>query len=702
MASKFIEISANNNLLYYYNTENIPNQKLVAEIVNYFDTGEGARVFSSLELLNLLWKQYNFIVENISNTDQIFDTIINLPLNPLERHVLFGLIIKWFGGYPLDAPSGTANSQVYYLFKKKLLEVFLSYPEETPEKEFCKRNFEKKKHLIKLGCILTASINNNIDATTLINLLEKQELPKINYSTFEELFNSEAAKGTFGVFKNEIEFSIKQTQYNFEFNLWLQENKNWEYGNTAQYHFFLNDKIFNEFKNYLITVQNIEDFVCQYNEDSFRVFQNNYQQLRGKFRVKRKATAEDERRFLNLKEGDILSYEPEYRNTAEAFTYLTKYYAAVYLELEKYLFTEKYKIWNEASIDTEIIELEAFIKKAQNLSFSAACEAFNHHNGDRDEFIYLRLKNGFYENLEIEKYPLINAIGNIEAKIYGRYFLFYSFLLTLQDKDQMAEKFSLKKLHEYGFKKNQIERLMKSENEDEVSFKNNKCYFASKKEDKIYHGIVAARKYFLKNTEQPYFPFTDPDLIPEYYDLKLNMYVEKERKSAGPIFIEKEVRNEFKQNELLFAQKKLNEFEQLPKFTKTFELRINIYKRYIEWLNNNGDIMQPQETETESVKLKIDQIALIHVYKGYQITRENGNEIARQYKYSSGEKLFQRFTYFSSPANRKGRPVPCTLRKLKNKIELFESIVTHLSDRAKQRANDEINILKTIFEHEYQ
>ncbi|MBM3454787.1 MAG: hypothetical protein FJX80_06520 [Bacteroidetes bacterium] len=110
----------------------------------------------------------------------------------------------------------------------------------------------------------------------------------------------------------------------------------------------------------------------------------------------------------------------------------------------------------------------------------------------------------------------------------------------------------------------------------------------------------------------------------------------------------------------------------------------------------------PHQTETETEKLKIEQIALKYAYEGIQITRENGNEIAKKFGHNSGEKLFQRFTYFLSAANRKAKPTTCTPRKLKNKIELFESVVNHLSDNSKQRAIDEINILKTIFENEYQ
>jgi hypothetical protein len=115
--------------------------------------------------------------------------------------------------------------------------------------------------------------------------------------------------------------------------------------------------------------------------------------------------------------------------------------------------------------------------------------------------------------------------------------------------------------------------------------------------------------------------------------------------------------------------------------------------------------LPPQQTETKTDKLKVNQIALIHVYEGLQITRENAGEIAAKYGYTaknSGEGLFQDYTNYCSTANRKGKPTPCTPKKLKNKIELFESVVNHLSENNKQIAIDEIKILNTILENDYQ
>lgn len=104
-------------------------------------------------------------------------------------------------------------------------------------------------------------------------------------------------------------------------------------------------------------------------------------------------------------------------------------------------------------------------------------------------------------------------------------------------------------------------------------------------------------------------------------------------------------------------------------------------------------------------QLKVRQIALIHVYEGTQITRENAKEIAAKHGYTaknSGEGLFQDYSLYCSRVNRKGKPTPFTQIKLKNKIELFESIISHLSDNKKQMALDEIIILKSYLENEFQ
>ncbi|MDX2190511.1 MAG: hypothetical protein SFY32_11670 [Bacteroidota bacterium] len=103
-------------------------------------------------------------------------------------------------------------------------------------------------------------------------------------------------------------------------------------------------------------------------------------------------------------------------------------------------------------------------------------------------------------------------------------------------------------------------------------------------------------------------------------------------------------------------------------------------------------------------KLKVPQIALIHIYEDKQITEENANEIAANYGYTaktSGKGLYHDYLKYCKTSDRKAKPTAETKKTLINKIELFKSIVNYLSEKAKQKANDEINILKTILENEY-
>ena len=145
------------------------------------------------------------------------------------------------------------------------------------------------------------------------------------------------------------------------------------------------------------------------------------------------------------------------------------------------------------------------------------------------------------------------------------------------------------------------------------------------------------------------------------------------------------------------------------------ELRATLEKTLIEWIEifkkqpidslyyyTNPEALPPQPIVKQKPELKIDQIALKYAYEGLQITRENGDKIAKEYGHNSGEKLFQRFTYFSSSANRKGKPTLCTPTKLDNKIKLIESIIELLPTDKQERAKDEVSVLKKIYEAEYQ
>lgn len=136
-------------------------------------------------------------------------------------------------------------------------------------------------------------------------------------------------------------------------------------------------------------------------------------------------------------------------------------------------------------------------------------------------------------------------------------------------------------------------------------------------------------------------------------------------------------------------------------YNEILQIKLSISKAF-QQTHFNIETLSNQPIVKQKSKLTINQIALKYVYESLQITRENGNEIAKQYGHNSGEKLFQRFTYYSSLANRKGIPNSCTPKKLDNKIKLIESVIELLPKVRQDRAKDEVLLLKTIYDTEYQ
>ena len=129
-------VSASNDLDFYFNIKNIGNSNLVFETYDYFETGPRKGTFSTLGFLNLLWEQDMYSRANLKGKPtSTLEVLKSLPLNDEQKHILFGFMLKWKGGYPIQV--WDADEKIFY----KLLEnEFLSYPYQTPEKDFCSKN----------------------------------------------------------------------------------------------------------------------------------------------------------------------------------------------------------------------------------------------------------------------------------------------------------------------------------------------------------------------------------------------------------------------------------------------------------------------------------------------------------------------------------------------------------------------------------
>lgn len=236
-------ISTKYDIDYFTDENNIGNQNLVRETIEYFTTGEGARVFNAIDFLNLLEKQYQFLKENIQNTDKVMKHLNRLALNELEKHILFGLLLKWFGGYPVNNLNEDFDTTL-----KAIQKEFLSYEGNTPEKEFCKADNTERRQLMKLSISGTNAINSGMDWITLYNAMEDDEKKNENhFQSFDSLFEAVFKDKHF---ENATVKTIQRSRYNFRFNCWLQETKGLEYGNKEQYKTFLNAETFQEYLDF--------------------------------------------------------------------------------------------------------------------------------------------------------------------------------------------------------------------------------------------------------------------------------------------------------------------------------------------------------------------------------------------------------------------------------------------------------------------
>jgi hypothetical protein len=156
MKKELKAISAKNDLDFYYNAENQPNQDLLFGTLEYFETGKRKGFFEPLEFMNLLWEQYNFVDKNIQKPHTTITTLKALPLTVEQKHVLFGFILKWFGGYPI------ANRDKQYDTTLRLIEKeFLSYKKQTPEKKFCQKDWVQYSRLRQIEGFTNDNLRGN-------------------------------------------------------------------------------------------------------------------------------------------------------------------------------------------------------------------------------------------------------------------------------------------------------------------------------------------------------------------------------------------------------------------------------------------------------------------------------------------------------------------------------------------------------------
>ncbi len=88
-------IAADNDMDFYFNPKNFPDQKFVTDFYTTFDLGRDLSLhFERLDFFNILWKQYHFVVENIDYPHKCVSHFQTLPLNLTQKRIVLATILK--------------------------------------------------------------------------------------------------------------------------------------------------------------------------------------------------------------------------------------------------------------------------------------------------------------------------------------------------------------------------------------------------------------------------------------------------------------------------------------------------------------------------------------------------------------------------------------------------------------------------------
>jgi len=154
------QIESDNSIAYerdwnwYYNTDNIPNNKAVVATREFIESKRKDE-FDSLYFFNLLFKQKDELKDNLDMPIDFIHHLRELSLGEVQKHILFGMILYWHGGYPVDNMDPKFNT-ILKLIEKDFLAMFPDIV--TPEKVFCSGDYEFKVKIKELE----NRANNNI------------------------------------------------------------------------------------------------------------------------------------------------------------------------------------------------------------------------------------------------------------------------------------------------------------------------------------------------------------------------------------------------------------------------------------------------------------------------------------------------------------------------------------------------------------
>lgn len=150
----------------------------------------------------------------------------------------------------------------------------------------------------------------------------------------------------------------------------------------------------------------------------------------------------------------------------------------------------------------------------------------------------------------------------------------------------MVENLTEQKLVEYGFSRENIEKLLHGQNEEQFLIFGEQHIWASNVANRILSGIDASRKFYFRNEEQIAFPFWDLNLINEYYHLREYFYLKRQKAIAGISFQENATKERFIENEVGTTNKIIDDLKSKPVQPNSISKSLEKYLVYLDWLKD--------------------------------------------------------------------------------------------------------------------
>ncbi len=224
---------------WYRDAQNIPNQKTVTATINFLDANPLPEI-STLLCLNVVFKQKDKLYQLLDRPNEYIQHLKTVPVSERFKHRIYGLLLYWHGGFPASNLNDECDA-ILKLVQKE----FLGYQEITPEKEFCKADSQLRNKWMKLTIAANTAINSGVGIETIYQALNTERVGgEVTFKNFNDLFEAAVINGALSLSADKSELLILRSRYNYQYNVWLQEDRGWEYGNEEQYESFLTKENF--------------------------------------------------------------------------------------------------------------------------------------------------------------------------------------------------------------------------------------------------------------------------------------------------------------------------------------------------------------------------------------------------------------------------------------------------------------------------